>query len=264
MCGSGGRDRSPQGLRFTLELVFVPAASVPCAGVTAAPRCVRQGTPPIHIMRWCFSLESPSWAPLGRRGQELCSGAPGPHLKFYWVAGLYLTPLPRSVLPPWGRREKWTLHFEDWKLFPFNIFCLRFLYTLPTPQALQPQTLEAKSSPLSPNTSLPRNSGQKGRRPEGKVEIGEGKARHAGKKHQSVFQNSDPTMPMKVIKAENQLPQQSWKSSRPCCHNPLTCQPPTNSTGGHPPEGGSGEPCLGPACALCVLGWRFREETGPL
>lgn len=215
-------------------------------------------------MRWCFSLESPSWAPLGRRGQEFCSGAPGPHLKFYWVAGLYLTPLPGSVLPPWGKREKWILHFEDWKLFPFNIFCLRFLYTLPTPQALQPQTLEAKSSPHSPNTSLPRNSGQKGRRPEGEVEIGEGKSRHAGKKHQSVFQNSDPTMPMRVTKAKNQLPQQSWKGSRPCCRNPLTCQPPTNSTGGHPPEGGSGEPCLGPACALCVLVWGFREETGPL
>lgn len=76
--------------------------------------------------------------------------------------------------------------------------------------------LEAQSSPLCPNTSLPRNSVQKGiMGPTGEVEIGEREARCAGEKHQLAFQNSDPVLPMKVTKAADQLPQALFPATLP-------------------------------------------------
>lgn len=77
--------------------------------------------------------------------------------------------------------------------------------------------LEAQSSPLCSNTSLPRNSVQKDIMwPKEEVKIGEREATCAGKKkHQLVFQNSDPILPMKVTKAADQLPQALSPASLP-------------------------------------------------
>lgn len=38
----------------------------------------------------------------GEEARTSALGPQSPHLKFYWAAGLYITPLPHSVLPPWG------------------------------------------------------------------------------------------------------------------------------------------------------------------
>ena len=143
--------------------------------------------PPIHIIRWYFSLESPFWAPLGRRGQDLCSRTPKPPPEVL----LGCRPVHHSRAPLCSP-SLGNLCILKTGNSPFNIFCLRFRYTLLTPQTLQPQTLEAKSSPLSPNTSLPRNSGQKGRKPEGRWRLVKGKQDMQGKNINQYFKTQIP------------------------------------------------------------------------
>lgn len=167
---------SHQHLVFGPEQVNATRREIPLQ----PPSRVRQGTPPIHIIQVVFfsgvTFLGSTWEEEPKNSSRTPKHPPEV-LSGCRPLTVHHSPAP-SCSPSSGNLS--ILKTES--CFHSTLYCLHFLYTLPTPQALKPQTLEVKSSPLCPNTSLPRNSGQKDRRPEGEEDMGEGKARHAGKK----------------------------------------------------------------------------------
>lgn len=140
--------------------------------ITLQPQArIRHSTPPFTSYRRFLIWSHFPGLHLGRRAEELCSRTSTPPLEVLWSAAPYHASLPsQSCSPSSGNLSV----LKTGSCFPS--YCLHFLYTLATPQALKPQTLAAQSSPLCLNPSLPRNSGQKGIRPEEEEEIGgEGK-----------------------------------------------------------------------------------------
>lgn len=189
----------------------------------AAPRPYRATRNPTHVTWVAFSLESPSWAPAGKRAQKLYApDLPKPIPGAIEAQGSLAASLPSLLL----------FHFEGWSLFPSNTCCLFFLYTLPTPRLCNPKCWGF--SLLS--ETLPKNSVQKGvTLPKGEEEIGEEEATTpAGEKHHLGFQTADPTLPAKYY--------QGWEGYSLVATTPHPCKAPTQeTTRGHPP--GRREPC---------------------
>ena len=79
----------PRVISSHQHLVFGPEqANAMRRGISLQPPSrVRQGTPPFTSYRWFLSLESPSWAPPGKKSPGTPPGPLSPHLRSYRGAG---------------------------------------------------------------------------------------------------------------------------------------------------------------------------------